>query len=432
MKIPGTSYTLFEKVKPVTPVEREAFNANNIVTFNLDENNYVKKSKFSVKGIKSGEEIERVQPDKLELVYRREPFISVAVNLYEEMIVASNYEVVAESEKVKEKAEALLDRIEFHYEVLPDIVKHLCVFGNSWNEVVWNEKGTDIVCLDTMDPKYMDFGRDKTTGNILFEPNGKPEFYVQYLRDNMVYKGPESDLTNQGGNRGLMFKRPEIMHTRLQRVGDCYSGIGLIEPVYNTVLNKVDIQTGLAQSMLRLGFPIIGAKVGNKEMYPTPQLVEEAAQIFKDIGESTGFAIPYYFEPILMEPKRSERVQTNLEYFTDQVIAGMGIPKSLITGAGEQENKQTLRELKTILRLRMKSMQRKIAHSIRDQVFRQQAEAEGWKEIPSLEFGDPAIEALTEQAERLAGYVHSGILETSPELQAMVKKAEGIKEAVKQ
>ena len=400
----------------------------NVVNFNLEDNNYlIAESKgYKIKGVKSGEEIERVRPDRLELVYRREPMVSAAINLYEEMIVASDINVRCEDPKIKKEAEDLLKRLRFHYQVLPGIVKHLCVFGNAWNEVVWNKTETDIVRLDTMDPKYMDFGRTERDNNIRFNEMGEPEYYVQYLRDNQTYAGPDSNKVAQGSNQGIKFETREVMLTRYQTVGDCYSGIGVIEPVFNTILNKVDIQTGLAQSTLRLGFPIIGMRVGNKEMLVSPQMIEEACRICEDLGESTSFAIPWYYEPILLEPKRSERVQANLEIFIDQMIAGLGIPKSLITGAGEQENKQTLRELKTIMRLRMKSMQRKIAWAVEEQVFKLQGERSGWKEIPSIEFGDPAIEAIAEKAERICEYAKAGVLTPTPELEKVVKESEGL------
>jgi hypothetical protein len=119
-------------------------------------------------------------------------------------------------------------------------------------------------------------------------------------------------------------------------------------------------------------------------------------------------------------------VQDNLEIFIDQMIAGLGIPKSLITGAGEQENKQTLRELKTILRLKMKSIQRKIGWAMEEQVFRLQAERSGWAEIPTLEFGDPAIEAIAEKAERICEYTKAGVLTPGAGLEKVVKESEGL------
>jgi hypothetical protein len=413
--------------------ESTSYRGEKLKYFELAKTNYASKdSGFKIKGMKSGEEIERVPLDKLELVERREPIVTAAIRVYEETLCAADYEVKHPDPAVKKACMDTLERIRFSGDVHPKLVRHLTIFGNAWNEIVWNVGNDKIMKLDTMDPKYMDLGRDQNTSNILFDEQGRPEYYVQILRWDQ--KAPESMTVKQGSNDAIKFELDEVMHTKLYTTGDCYLGTGVIEPVFNTIVNKVDIQTGLAQSTLRLGFPTIGARVGSKDIYPTPTMVAEAAEVFKDINESTGFAIPYYYEPILLEPKRSDRVESNLMLFIDQIISGMGVPKSLITGAGEQENKQTLKEIKAVFRLRLKTIQRKIASSIEEQVFTQIPEYVHAKQeneecpIPQLIFSEPSTEAQNEKAERISWYVKSGALTPTPELEAVIRKLEGIEE----
>ena len=63
------------------------------------------------------------------------------------------------------------------------------------------------------------------------------------------------------------------------------------------------------------------------------------------------------------------------------------MPKSILTGKGEQENKQTLVELKDMfLRSRIGSIQEKIANAVCGQVFKQLADVNGWKEVPKIRF----------------------------------------------
>ena len=389
------------------------------------EDNYLrKKTNYKIKGIQSGEEVERVPKDKLELVYRREALVTNGINLYEELISAANIIIDTDNDKARKIILEMFEDMNFSGYILPQMIKHQAVYGTSWNEIVWNEAEDRIVMLDTMDPKYMDYARDNGTRNLVFDGSGQPAHYIQYLRWDQ--KAPNTaEVKEQVGNKGIVFNRKEVLRMNYQTMGDSFSGIGLIEPIYNTIINKIDMQTGLAQSTLRLGFPIIGVKVGSQEVYPTPQLMEKGTEIFQNINESSGFSIPYYFEPIILEPKRSERVQQNLGYFTDQMIAGLGVPKPLITGAGEQENKQTLEGQKEIFMLKVKSWEKKIARGIEVQVFSQLAERLGWDEIPKMRFSNPTEDILGDSSTRFCEYVKAGIL-LPEEVKSRVMKNEGL------
>ena len=57
--------------------------------------------------------------------------------------------------------------------------------------------------------------------------------------------------------------------------------------------------------------PIIINKVGDDRICPPKQLIDAVADEFMDINERTTITIPNFVEPILMQPKNTEKMTDN-------------------------------------------------------------------------------------------------------------------------
>lgn len=382
-----------------------------------------------ITGVRSGEEFQRVNPFQMEILVRREPVIANAVNIYEEVIVASDPFIVCEGDDCKETMAKFWERTNFLGEVIPNMVRQMVVHGNSWNEIVPNKAHDNVVKLDLRDPKYMDYSRYEQSRTIKFDKFGIPQYYVQYLRSDLERRHfNKRGLINQLGYPAIKYEIDQILNARLYTVGDNYDGVGLVESVYNTTISKINMQDVMSQSYLNMGFPLMGLEVGTDTVFPNKQMIDEAAEIMKNKNERTGFAYPHWVKPHIFEPKTSERMKNQLEYFIDQIISGLGVPKALVTGIGEQENKQTLKEQKEVFRLRIKSIEQKISRAVEIQVFSQIAAWNGWDEIPRLVWREPEASSMEDKALRITEYVKAGLLTPDEEIEKLIRKMENLPE----
>lgn len=391
-------------------------------------------------GISTGEEVERVSPIKLELAYATDPTFFNGIGLYVGTTLSSNPHIVCANEKEQRIMDGFARRIRLFRLIIPKIIQNLCVYGNAWNEIVYARNGREddlahreIMNLPTRDPKYMDFLRDNITRKIVFNESGEPESYVQYL-EYYVEKRPNEIM--QFGKRAVKFPKERVMHTTLFTLGDSPDGVGLIEPSYNDFLGKNNARKGLVNSIYRLGFPLIGIKVGNEEIFPTEEMLKKAHNGFKGVNEKSIISHPHYVEPHIIEAKRTDKMQGNLDYFIDAEITSIGAPRPLVTGSGERTNRSTLEKQMMLFYQRIRWIQNKVSISMEDQVFEKIAIQKGFDDVPRLEWGEVSMESLSGKADRLVKYIDAGVLTPDENIEEIVRKSERLppldKEKIKQ
>jgi len=374
-------------------------------------------------GLETGEEIERVPPDKLELVYATDPIIFNAVNVYVEVMLSCDPEIICDSPKDQRYMDEWQRRVKFKSRVLPKVVQHCCIYGNSFVEICYSKKlKTEIVKLSPRDPKYMDFRRVGLNNQVKFDEFGEPEAYVQYLE---FWHPKQPNEIMQAGRRAIVIPKDKIVHTTFLTVGDSYYGIGLIEPCYNAAIMKNNAMKGFAHSVFRLGYPIFGVEVGNDKIYPTPNMIDEAFNAFKEINERTLIAHPNWMKPYVIESKsKAERLREHVKLFIDEEVAGLGVPKALVTGSGEETNRAVLDTMLTLFYQKIKMFQDSISASYEEQLFYKIYEDKNLDTVPRLEWKETSIESLSAKAERIERYIKSGVLKPYKQLEESVKEWE--------
>ena len=374
-------------------------------------------------GLETGEEMKRVSPRELELAYATDPILFNGVNIYVEVMLSCSPEIIASNEKEQRYMDEWAHRVKFKLRVLPKIVQHCCIYGNAWTEICYSKKIKDeIVKLSTRDPKYMDFRRSSLNNRIIFDKFGEPKEYVQYLEFDMPEQPNE---IYQNGMRAIIIPKEKIAHTTFLTVGDSYYGIGLIEPCMNATLGKNNAQKGFTHSIFRLGFPLLGLKVGNDQVFPTPEMIDKAVEEFKNVNERTLVGYPHYVEPKIIESSmRADKLRDDIRHFTSEQISGMGVPSALVTGSGEDVNRAVLDTMLTLFYQKIRMFQESISSSLEEQLFVKIYEDKNFDDIPRLEWRESSIETLTAKSERLEKYVKVGLLKPYPELEDEIKKWE--------
>lgn len=359
--------------------------------------------------VKETPTVTRVNPEELENCYLFDPVAFNGVNRAVQLILAAGYEIKCESEEVRGFILNFLDKIGevgediTFEEILYSIFQNQFIYGNAYIETVLNRIKNHIVDLTIVDSKRMDLAKD-SSGKIVLNKFGKPIGFVQTLPWNVSAENlgdPKPDSVSLGGNK--IFLLPErIAQFKLYPFGDRFSGIGIIEPAYKTILRKQNIEEAQANSIYARGtYPIIDY-VGDENHRPTPAQLIEAAKNLAKLRHDRYFAVSKWHDIRPLEVKQSDIVEHTAEYLTTQECTAFGMAIALATGAGEKTNRSTLATQLKFLEFTLNSVARRTAATFSKYIFGRIAKFEKFKEVPQLVWKDIGVEFLKSAEKRLS------------------------------
>lgn len=388
--------------------------------------------------VKVTPKVKRVDLDELELTYMHNPTLFNGINKIVQTIMSAHHEVAAKDPKIKKYFDNFIANLgnsgsDLTWdELLSNIFKHQCVYGRAWIENIFNQKGNRIVDWDMIDPKTMDYAKDSQE-RIVFDKFGKPVGYFQkipYMDAEAIVKDIPTKLpprvVKPTGYKSIFLETEQAAQIKLFTVGDGFYPIGLIEPVYKTSLRKMNIEEALANAIYRHGFPIIWAQLGDINHEPTPQQIQNMLTKLKDINFKQEIATPYYYNLHIIESKKAERLREHLEYFKEQEVAGLGIPKPFATGGADGANHATLSNQASMFQLTLRDIINKTTYSIEKYMFAPLCKYENFKEIPKLKWDIVGANELDNKAKRLMGYIQSGLLKPDLKMSEFIKKVENL------
>ena len=263
---------------------------------------------------------------KLENIYKTDQMLFQAVNIISNFAISKGYDFIID-ENIKEQIEQREIISDFDSKVnlpklLTDVVRHLHIYGNSYLEIVFSKTEKDkVVDLVLIDPKTIEF-KKIGSGEIDLDDQGKIKGYVQKVGTKTVDLDPD-----------------QVIHFRINTIADSLTGTGIIEPVSKLIEAKRNIELGLAESVYRHGFPQFHVKLGDKEHQPETEQVEEESEKYKKINSKSEFVTPYYYDIKVLEAPSLKGGESYLKYFIDQIVAGTGVPKTILLGTGEDSNR---------------------------------------------------------------------------------------------
>lgn len=394
--------------------------------------------------IKTTPTMERVGLDELEYSYMHNPTIFNGVNKIVQTIMSAPHEIVAKDPKVKAHFDKMIDELGHSgsditwEELLSEIYKHQCIYGRAFIENIFNKRHNRIVDWDIIDPKKMDYAKD-SNGKIVLDKFGNNVGYfeiIPYYSTDAATDAREQ-LDKQKYPPGVeppkdskvIFLLPEqVAQMKLFTVGDGFYGIGLIEPIYKTSLRKMNIEEAMANAIYRHGFPIIWAQLGDMNHEPTPQQVENMLEKLKNINFKQEIATPYYYQLHMLESKKSEKLREHLEYFKEQEVSGLGIPKPFATGGADGATRATLGNQSSMFQLTLRDIIRKTSYAIEKYMFKPVCDLEGFKEIPKIKWDLVGESQLDDKAKRIVEYIKAGVLKPDMKISEFVKKIEDIED----
>lgn len=376
-------------------------------------------------GIRTPEVGERINKTWLEAYYRRDADTFSAINHRVRTFMSSKYEVRADSDKVVSWFTEFLKNARYDI-ILRKIALHNCIYGNAWVELVYNEERTSIVGFDHLDPKVMDFARD-SNGNILFDKQNNPQYYVQKLPDNVeVPEEKRSRLVTQdGGIQGLKLKTDEVAHFAMYTIGDDLDGIGLIEPMYNPLLSKIQMEKDWGIAVKKAASPLLVAKYGDERHPPVKSMEQELLKECKDINSKSVFVIPY-FNDLDYRNVNLQSLEPNLAYYVDKVSASTGVPRPYVVGSGDKTPRSTFKGLNLGYERDIREMQNSISYDSEVQMFSLLSAQQKFGEIPKLEFEYPSIEFMDAKMSRIVELTNAGLLFPDKQLRQLIREMENL------
>jgi len=363
-----------------------------------------KKINVDSKTASIGKKEERISKEELEYAWRSDSFIFNAVNIAVAMIMSANhpappYKITAKTAKIRKHFENFVEEISkvgadnTWLEILERIYQDAYIYGGSWDEMVWNVEDTKPVDLKILDAKGMDFARNDN-GNIVLDGNEKPVGYVQTVPYGIEVEGmgdePPSGVIT--GSNKIFIEAKRIAYIPFYTYGAGFEGIGRVEPAYKATIWKLNLLKAGAESANRRGFSPVIAKVGNENIHPTPQMTASVLESLKTLDYSKYMSIPWYVELTTLDVKSIETYSDFLKYLTAMQSASLGVPVPFVTGLGEETNRATLGTQVKVFELYLNSVASKICRRIEKYMFKPIAEAEGFDEVPKLEWGEITVE----------------------------------------
>jgi len=362
--------------------------------------------------------VTRTPKKELELSYRKNPVVFNSINKFVQTIMSAKHTIKAKDPRVKIYFEEFLDNLGNSgslitwEELLTHIFRHQCIYGASWVENVYNKFGNKIVDWDIIDPLKIDYAKNSNK-EVLFDSDGNIFGYVFTASPNTIIPPEKIRATPRFvslPSNSYFIPRKKIAMVKLYTVGDGVYPIGLIEPIYSTSVRKLNMEEALANATYRHGFPTIVIKIGDLNHDATPNQIKNMTDKLKGVSFRQELVVPYYYNVEMLESKNAEKLKEHLEYYKEQEIAGLGIPRPYATGSGTNENRSVLDNMSNLFELTLKDIIAATVSSIRKQMFKPICELEGFKEVPTLEWEIIGVDEFDNKAKRISNYIKDGII----------------------
>jgi len=389
------------------------------------------------KALPTEERFRRKDRALLEKFYYFEPLLFEGINFFAEQVVGQGYEIVSKDPEAKSLVEDFCRTNNLLW-LLQRVQLDLGKFGNSFLERLYDQQNK-FAGLGYLDAVNMDFIRDRF--NKVITDGGKPIGYIlkmtltgeevqraerELRRIFTKYKKnfADRDITQQG----IPFDREDVVHFKLYPLSDSEMGVGFIEPLYDTVFLKLEIEEALGRGLKRVGQPLLIATVKPEE--EGREVSEEKVKRFSEeimsgIHEATDVTLSDKFELEYLEPTKIAQSKEFLDYFAEIIAAGLGIPYSYLL-AGKTVGSKVAEEQMNVLIAKIRFFQTNLADSLKEQVFRKLIEEAGLKEVPEIRFKLASPALLGDRARRLQAYSRAGLVVPDKTLEEWIRKEEGL------
>lgn len=397
--------------------------------------------KSSKRSIQTVESRGRKDPEKLEKLYYLEPLLFAGINFYVSQVVGGGFDLEGKEDKSFNVINEFVEYSDLDFK-LQKVVQDICIFGNAYLELIWTKDHSRIVDIATVDAKSMQFIKDRD-GRIMLDQQAKPIGYIQEIkglgRNNEYTEELEELVEGKGGDpsevstglRGIPFAREDIAHFKFNSLSDDMLGVGLIEPLYGLVILKIEVEESLGNGLKKSGFPLYIANIGEEGVHePTQQEIRDFNEnVLSEVEDMDAITVPYFYDIDVKSPGNIEKLNNYLDYFSEQICSGLGIPQSVLlkgtrisTGVTDISADQLQKNIEV--------RQKNLNHYVKDEIFSKVLDSYeiDYDQIPEIEFETLSPKVLTQKSSRLSEMARAGILTPDIGVENEIRKTEDLPE----
>lgn len=384
----------------------------------------------------SVKDIQRVEPEELELMYLHNQAVFGYINRIVEVCMACPFSFKSNNPKVAEFYNKFFDNAGRSSGINGYILRetwllHACIFGRAFVEKIPGARTPNrIVDLGFLNPRKVDYARDTEQKIVFDKQTGKPVGYFQKTNNPLPMDVSQKEANKKlpdgvvrpPANGSVFIPHDKISDLQLFVQTDPYRPLGVIEPVYKMSLKKMNVEDAMANAIYRLGFPILAAKIGDMNHEPNPNIIKGMQEKLKDLKNSNEIAFPYYVDVMPIETRSVDRTLPNLEYFNKQEIRGIGVPAQIAEGEAGGGGGRAIRTYSFYFTIMLQRIVNRLKAAIIREIIIPLNKQEGFTEIPVIEWeiSTPEEEDIT--LNRVSDLFRDGVLGRKQAVALLPKK----------
>lgn len=373
--------------------------------------------------------IKRVSRFDLEKTYLTDPQTFNTVNKSRQLIMSANFKIVADQKQTQTKYDEFFDsigkvglRMDIR-QLLTSIYHDKLFCGSSYVERIYNEQKTKIVDLKMIDPKLMDYARDRD-GIIVVDNMQNPIGYIMSVGNvNTKTDVPPKEVLLE--REHIFLSAFRIAHFRMFSFGNRFESTGIIEPAYQDIQRKHKIEDAAANSIHNTAsYPIIGY-VGDNQRSATTKTMTSTLTALKNLSHSRYMVFQHPTQIQTLEVKHSDQIDSILRYFRGNQSSASGMALGFSVGTGETVNRSTLSTQQRMLDISLESEADNTVSEFNSLILDELARVNNYTSRAKLEWGNIAAEEKNDKVNRLLASVNSGVL-APEEARPYILTSEGI------
>lgn len=314
-----------------------------------------------------------------------------------------------------------------------EIVRDSFLCANAWIELGYNDDGSDIIKLQIINPNFMDYIRDGKDQFVELDENGDPvgfkksrgtEFQeVIWTKDKITVdkKTMKTFPVDQDG-------RNRIAHFKLWSLGESFLGTTPLQSIYSSAIIRLNISRNTGEVAFRSEGLVI--HVGDEEIQPTNEQLDNISSAFEDITEQTIFVFktrPKIMIDRIPTPEIEGRERL-MYYYADLECTGLGKSLALVMEPVQRGRAGDIDIKDMEFEYRVKSLQEVLAEQILEKIFYRYMDAKGMarENITDMRFKTHMSSIMLSKSRRIATLARRSLIKYDPELEKHLRELEDL------
>jgi hypothetical protein len=381
---------------------------------------------FLVKGTKQPLDIldERTKTlsklSQYEKLYSVDPLVFRAVQIYSEEL-SNGFLIEADNDEDKKYLENWIEDTGFLFTV-QDGVKDIFIYGNWFLELIpdWGNKTIRFVSIN---PKNIDYIRDRNTYNVKLDEYGKPLGFqitvnnkTYYYMNKKITIGSYEDDAEVFESDSKFDFRKLIAHFKLFSLSDSYLGLSPLMSTYKSALIRLNLSDNIGESAHRSGTFVA---------YSETTLPENVKDSLSDtIANASPSDVVVLDKRIKLDRFPAPDIVNKdkmIYYFADEVCSGLGVFLPMMM-AGTSISGPDREAFYSKFAESVKSLQERLAFQIRTQVFSMLWEVSGKKtRVPKLKVIDKDTYSKMNLSRAIATLSRRNLIKYDPKLEITLR-----------